>query len=177
MAHDELRLADSWGAPRAIGVALRTVGAVTDTIEHLREAVTELAGASAELEHAHALVDLGAALRRANSRRDARPHLREGVELAYRCGATALVTRGNAELAATGARPRSVMLTGRDELTVSERRVAQLAAGGLTNRDIAQNLFVTVKTVELHLSRSYRKLDITSRKGLDETMLAPSGAS
>jgi DNA-binding NarL/FixJ family response regulator len=180
MAHDELRLARSWGAPRAIGVALRTVAALadgTDTIEHLREAVTELAGACAELEHAHALVDLGAALRRANSRRDARPHLREGVELANRCGAAALVTRGNAELAATGARPRSVMLTGRDELTVSERRVAQLAAGGLTNRDIAQTLFVTVKTVELHLSRSYRKLDITSRKQLDETMLAPSGAS
>ena len=69
------------------------------------------------------------------------------------------------------------MPTGRDQLTGERAALAQLAAGRLTNLDIAQNLFVTVKTVALRLSRSYRKLDITSRKGLDETMLAPSGAS
>jgi DNA-binding NarL/FixJ family response regulator len=68
------------------------------------------------------------------------------------------------------------MLTGGDELTVERAARDTAAAGGLTNRDIAQNLFVTVKTVELPLRRSYRRLDITSRKQLDETMLAPTAA-
>lgn len=73
----------------------------------LREAVEVLAPSPARLEHARALVDLGAALRRGNSRREARELLREGVELAHRCGANALVERANEELAATGARVRA----------------------------------------------------------------------
>ncbi len=92
--------------------------------------------------------------------------LREGVELAHRCGATALVTRANAELAATGAHRRTIVLSGLDSLTASERRVAQMAAQDLSNKEIAQALFVTVKTVEQHLGRVYRKLDISSRRQL-----------
>jgi DNA-binding CsgD family transcriptional regulator len=67
---------------------------------------------------------------------------------------------------ATGARPRRVALSGLDALTPSERRVAGMAAKEMTNRDIAQALFVTPKTVEVHLSSVYRKLGIASRAQL-----------
>jgi DNA-binding CsgD family transcriptional regulator len=97
---------------------------------------------------------------------EARELLRQGAELAHECGATGLIERANEELAATGARPRKIMLTGLESLTASERRVAQLAAGELSNKEIAQALFVTVKTVEVHLSSVYRKLEIASRRQL-----------
>jgi DNA-binding NarL/FixJ family response regulator len=134
---------------------------------------------AAQLELARALVDLGAALCRANRRSDARPVLREGVHLAQRLGAADLALRGDEEIAATGARPRKLHVGGRAALTPSERRIAQLAATGRSNKEIAQELFVTVKTVELHLSNCYRKLDITSRNELAaalEPALAPEGA-
>jgi DNA-binding CsgD family transcriptional regulator len=105
-------------------------------------------------------------VRRGNSRGEARQLLREGIELAHRCGATALIERANDELAATGAHRRTVLLSGLDELTASERRVAQMAAEDLSNKEIAQALFVTVKTIEQHLSRVYRKLDLSSRRQL-----------
>ncbi|MET0686586.1 MAG: helix-turn-helix transcriptional regulator, partial [Solirubrobacteraceae bacterium] len=76
------------------------------------------------------------------------------------------------ELYAAGARPRTDALSGAAALTASERRVATLAAGGETNRDIAQTLYVTPKTVEVHLSNAYRKLGIRSRREL-ATALAP----
>jgi DNA-binding CsgD family transcriptional regulator len=118
----------------------------------------------AAIDHAEEL--FGAALRRGNSRSEARQLLREGIELAHRCGATALVERANDELAATGAHRRTVLLSGLDELTASERRVAQMAAEEMSNKEIAQALFVTVKTVEQHLGRVYRKLDLSSRRQL-----------
>jgi ATP/maltotriose-dependent transcriptional regulator MalT len=104
---------------------------------------------------------------------EAREHLRKGVDLAHQCGASALATRGNEELAATGAHPRSVMLSGLESLTASERRVAQMAAEEASNKEIAQALFVTVTTVEVHLSRVYRKLDIESRRQLASALAAP----
>ena len=136
----------------------------------MREAVDVLADSPARLEYARALVDLGAALRRGNSRSEARQVLRRGVELAHQCGATALVERANRELAATGAHPRTIMLSGLDALTASERRVAQMAAQDMSNKEIAQALFVTVKTVEQHLGRVYRKLDIGSRRQLSAAL-------
>jgi DNA-binding CsgD family transcriptional regulator len=176
LARAELELSRRWGAPRAIGISLRALGLIEGgSIGEglLRESVDVLADSPARLEHARALIDLGAALRRANSRSEARKHLREGVELAHQCGASALVTRGNDELAATGAHPRSVMLSGLESLTASERRVAQMAAEEASNKEIAQALFVTVKTVEVHLSRVYRKLDIESRRQLAGALSAP----
>ncbi len=116
------------------------------------------------LEFINALVDLGAATRRANQRTAARAPLRKGLELAERGGATALARRASEELGATGARPRRVMLSGISALTPSEHRVANLAATGLTTRQIAQALFVTPKTVEFHLRHIYRKLDIPSSR-------------
>jgi DNA-binding CsgD family transcriptional regulator/Tfp pilus assembly protein PilF len=169
LAHEELKLSHRWGAARTIGISLRALGLVEGgpTGERLlREAVDVLAHSPARLEYARALVDLGAALRRGNSRSEARQLLRQGVELAHQCGASALVTRANEELAATGAHPRTILLSGLDALTASERRVAHMAAEDLSNKEIAQALFVTVKTVEQHLGRVYRKLDISSRKQL-----------
>jgi DNA-binding CsgD family transcriptional regulator len=90
--------------------------------------------------------------------------------LATRCGATVLADRALEELAATGAKPRRVMLSGVESLTPSELRVARLAAAGMGNREIAQELFVSVKTVETHLGSAYRKLDISSRQDLPEAL-------
>ncbi len=176
LADEELALARQWGDPIAIGASLRVLGLVeggTAGLGLLREAVEVLAGSEARLEHARAIVDLGAALRRANQRSEARGRLREGVDLARRVGAFGLAERANDEIAATGARPRKVLQTGLDALTASERRVAQLAADGMSNKEIAQTLFVTIKTVEVHLSHVYRKLEIGSRAQLHKALLTP----
>jgi DNA-binding CsgD family transcriptional regulator len=169
LAQKELELARRWKAPRAVGVALRVLGLVQggSTGEAvLREAATLLEGSGAQLEHARVLVDLGAALRRGNRRGEARAPLRRGLELAYRAGAAGLVRQAQDELAAMGARPRKLLLTGVESLTPSERRVARMAAQGMSNKELAQTLFVTVKAVEVHLSSVYRKLQISSRTQL-----------
>jgi DNA-binding CsgD family transcriptional regulator len=176
LAAEELALARRWGDPHTVGASLRVLGPVEGGeagIALLREAVEVLAGSEARLEHARALVDLGAALRRANMRTEARERLREGVDLARRVGALGLARRANEEITATGARPRKILQTGLDALTASERRVAQLAAEGMSNKEIAQTLFVTIKTVEVHLSHAYRKLEISSRAQLDNALLTP----
>jgi DNA-binding CsgD family transcriptional regulator len=167
LAAEAVNVAVAAESPRGIGLALRVEGQIApDGIERLRDAATLLAGTNARLQHAHALVDLGAALRRANHRSDARDPLRQGLDLADRCGATALEQRARTELAATGARARRAALTGVESLTPSELRVARLAADGLTNREIAQQLYVTTKTVETHLRHVFQKLDIDKRTQL-----------
>ena len=175
LAEEYLEVARRWGAPRAIGIALRHSALVAQddtTIPTLEESVAVLAGSYARLEHAYSLVELGAALRRANRRADARVPLREGLEMAHRCGAIVLAERAREELRATGARPRRSVPTDVDSLTASERRVAQLAAEGRTNREIAQDLFVTVNTVESHMRHVFQKLAITRRTELDAHGLA-----
>jgi DNA-binding CsgD family transcriptional regulator len=102
--------------------------------------------------------------------------LRVGLEAARACGATALIRRAHEELVTAGARPRRLQFSGVESLTASERRVAKLAAGGDSNRVIAAALFITVRTVETHLSRAYRKLDIGSRAELSEALGAPGEA-
>lgn len=169
LAAQTLRAARSRGVPAEIGIALRAQALVQDTgpdIERLRAAVAQLEHSDMALEHARTLVELGAALRRSGHRSDARQPLALGLERAQHCAATALAYRALTELQATGARPRRLMVTGRDALTPSERRIAMLAAEGRSNREIAQTLFVTTKTVETHLSHIYRKLDITRRTQL-----------
>ena len=169
LASVELEFSRRWGAARTVGISLRALGMVEgghDGELLLREAADLLAPSPASLEHARVLVDLGASLRRGNRRKEARQLLREGVDLAHECGARRLVERGNAELAASGAHPRTMLSSGGEALTASERRVAHMAAEELSNKQIAQALFVTVKTVEMHLGRVYRKLDIGSRKEL-----------
>jgi DNA-binding CsgD family transcriptional regulator len=168
LADQHRELADAWGAPSGIGVALWAQGLArgADGLDFLSEAAEVLAAAPARLDHAYALVDLGAATRRAGRRAEARDPLRQGLEAARRCGATELVELAHEELIAAGAKPRRLQFSGLDSLTASERRVSQLAARGLTNREIAQELFVTQKTVENHLTRVYSKLDIDSRDKL-----------
>jgi DNA-binding CsgD family transcriptional regulator len=175
MSLAEAELADAMrvGRPRAIGIALRTLGLIkggTPGLQRLRESEAVLRGSTARLEHARALVDLGAALRRANARAEARGPLRTGLDIAVRCGATRLAARAQTELAASGARPRRLMLTGRDSLTPTELRIATMAAARMSNPQIAQALFVTTKTVENQLSRIYKKLAISSRTELPQAL-------
>jgi class 3 adenylate cyclase/DNA-binding CsgD family transcriptional regulator len=175
VAVDAVERARDWGAPPALGAALRGLGLIeggSSGEKLLQESVAVLEGSQGRLEYAKALVELGAALRRSNKRVESREHLRQGLELAHKLTAKVLAERAQMELAATGARPRRLMLSGLDSLTPSERRVAEMAAENMTNKDIAQALFVTPKTVEVHLSSVYRKLEISSRVQLPDALAA-----
>jgi DNA-binding CsgD family transcriptional regulator len=174
MAAEELERARRWGATSGIGVALRAAALVeggATSIDRLREAVEILRRSPARLECARALTDLGAALRRANRRTEARTVLDDALDLARRCGAGALVARADTELRAAGGRSSDPTGTGVQRLTVSERRVAELAASGLSNPEIAQALFVTRKTVETHLGHIYTKLEISGRSELATVLI------
>ncbi|MBL7498016.1 helix-turn-helix transcriptional regulator [Frankia nepalensis] len=175
LAAEEVELARAWGAPRALGHALRVAGLVERSdgadgaaARLFGEAVDVLADSPARLEYAKALVDLGVTTHRAGEHAPARRLLSLGLDVATECGAEPLARLAAGELRAAGGRPRRVRLTGLGSLTPSERRVAELAGAGLTNRAIASRLFVTVKTVEMHLANTYRKLGITCRDQLRE---------
>ena len=175
LAREEVELARAWGVASTLGRALRILGLIEggdSGIERIREAVALLAPSPAKLEHAYALADLGASLRRANHRAEAREYLRPALELAQRSGAVLLAEHAHEELIAAGARPRRVVQSGAASLTPSERRIAAMAAEGLSNREIAQALFVTLRTVEMHLSNAFRKLQISSRTQLAAALAA-----
>jgi len=166
LAGEQLELARAFGRPRTLGVSLRARGLVEGGeagLRRLAEAVTTLQRSQSPLELARAQADYGAALRRAGRRVQARAELERALDLAYHCGARRIANQARADLIAAGAKPRRDAITGRDALTAAELRVARLAAGGLTNREIAQSLFITTKTAKAHLSRVYRKLGITRR--------------
>ena len=170
---EELALARAYGAPRAIGIALRANGLIERgeaQLELLTQAVSTLERSGARLEHARALIDLGAATRRQGRRTDARQRLRTGLELAHACGATALTQRAREEFQALGDRSHHAAANSTAMLTPRERHVAQLAADGLTNPQIAQTLYVSLKTVETHLGHVYQKLGIQSRTQLNTTL-------
>jgi DNA-binding CsgD family transcriptional regulator len=159
----ELEYAHKIGAQILLGMALRAAGLTQghEGINSLTESVAVLARSPYRLEHARSLVALGGALRRNGERVAAREPLREGLDLAYRCGANSLVGDAQAELKAAGARPRRALLEGPEALTPREARMAILAAEGNSNRDIAQQLYVTLATVEGTLWRAYGKLGIS----------------
>jgi ATP/maltotriose-dependent transcriptional regulator MalT len=166
---EELELARAFGAPGPLGVALRAAGLVTGGEQGerlLRESIQMLDRPDTRLDQARAMADLGALLRRSNRRGDARQTLRQAIDAAHRLGVPPLVHRAETELRATGARPRRVLLTGLEALTASERRIAELAAEGFTNREIAQTLFVTDRTVEGHLTHVFSKLRVATRTQL-----------
>jgi DNA-binding NarL/FixJ family response regulator len=125
---------------------------------------------SVKFELASAQLSLGAALRRARQPTEAREPLQRAIELAQKIGAEGLAEQARTELHAAGGRPRVSALSGPASLTPSERRVADLAVDGRSNKEIAQALFVTPKTVEVHLSNTYRKLDIRSRRELPKAL-------
>ena len=173
LATDDLDVARRFGAPGALGAALHAQGLVTtgdEGTELLRAATEVLAGSDSRLALAAALLDHGAALRRGKHATDAREPLRQALDLAHRCGAHGLAEQALVELQASGARPRRSELSGVAALTASERRIADLAAGGCSNREIAQQLFLTRKTVESHLHSVYMKLDIEGRAGLPQLL-------
>ena len=169
LATKEIEQARALAQPRSLGIALRAAGLLqdrADSIDLLREATSVLEGSQSRLELARGLTDLGAALRRTGHRADARDPLRQGLDIAHSCGATALAARARTELLATGARPRRTALSGRDALTATEHRIAAMAAAGQTTPEIAHALFVTTKTIETHLGHTYQKLNIHSRNQL-----------
>jgi DNA-binding NarL/FixJ family response regulator len=167
LALEQLELSEQLGTPGARGAALCLLArTTTEPIPLLEQAVTMLAGSPARLEHTRALVALGAALRRANRRADARDPLRRALEQADRGGMLRLARRAREELNAVGARPRRSALSGPGALTPAEHRVAELAARGHGNRAIAERLYVTPRTVETHLTHAFAKLDIRSRAEL-----------
>jgi DNA-binding CsgD family transcriptional regulator len=173
LAADELDFARATGLPRAVGVALRAIGLLAGGeigTERLRDAVLTLRRSPSVLELARALTDLGAALRRAGRRAEAREPLREGLQLAGECGAQRLGVLAERELRAAGAKPRRLAFSGADSLTASELRIAEMAASGMTNQQVAEALFVTAKTVENHLGRIYQKLGIHSRERLADAL-------
>lgn len=168
-AEDEFAWAKTWGALRFIGMALRAKAHAThdiDRIPALQAAVTALENTPARLELARALSDLGSTLRRQNHRVAAREPLRRALDLTLRCCADALADHLRGELRAAGAKPRRDAVTGRNALTASETRIAEMAATGQTNAQIAQALFLTPGTIEKHLTSVYAKLDITTRREL-----------
>lgn len=135
-------------------------------LDLLREAVGLLAGAPAHLRYARALADCGVLARKAGRLPEARTCLQRAASVAHECGATPLVDLALAELRAVGDRPRTRTFHGVASLTPTERRVADLAIQGITNREIAQHLFVGLRTVEVHLTNVYGKLAIDGRAGL-----------
>jgi DNA-binding CsgD family transcriptional regulator len=166
LIEEELAIARRFGAPEPIGEALRVRALLApskEVVERAREAVDVLADSELRIAHARALIDLGAALRRRGHRREARDPLREGLDLANRCGSALETDRAMHELRAAGARPRRPTLRGVDSLSAQERRVAAMATEGLSNREIAEALFLTRRTVEMHLTGVYRKLDVSGR--------------
>jgi ATP/maltotriose-dependent transcriptional regulator MalT len=176
LATEQVDLARRWGAKWVLAHGLRVAGAIeggAEGEEQLREAVDVARAGGARLEQARALVELGALLRRSGARRDAREPLRRGLDLALACGARPVAEQAHTELVASGAQPRQLRETGPGSLTPAERRVAGMVAEGMTNRAIAQALFVSEKTVETHLRSVFRKLDLASRSqvagALDES--------
>jgi len=175
LAAEHLELTRLTGLPRLIGNALVGVAATVPRkagLPLLAEAVGLLERTPARLDRGRAYVEFGAALRRDGKRVDAQEQLRRGLELAHRAGATPLVARARDELIAAGGRPRRAVFSGVESLTASELRVARLAVEGATNREIAQRLFVTQKTVETHLRHAFQKVGV---RGRDELRRALAG--
>jgi DNA-binding CsgD family transcriptional regulator len=173
LAAEELELAQAFGAQRALGLALMAGASIApreERVEGLRAAAAALERSPGMLDHAHALAELGAELRRSGRRRAAREALRRALDLAVRCGADVLARRARQDLLATGARPRRARISGVGSLTPRERQIAELAAHGQSNRAIADQLIVSEKTIEWHLANAYRKLEIRGRGALARSL-------
>ncbi|HEV7772907.1 MAG TPA: AAA family ATPase [Conexibacter sp.] len=173
LAAADLAHAERWGAPRAHAFALGAMATAVggaDGVAMLERATDIVSERTAMYARSYLLTQLGMALRHTNRRSEARIPLREGLTLARRCGAGGVAKQAYDELAATGEKVRRWTPIGVESLTPSERRVAEMAASGMTNRQIAQSLFLTVKTIETHLAATYDKLGIRSRLLLPEAL-------
>lgn len=175
LAEQELDLARRCRIPRALGVALRGTGLATSGprgLDLLAEAVDVLGPTPARLELARALDAFGAALLHRDDKRGARSALRRGLDLAVGCGATVLTARLQERLHLAGGRVGRAGSAGAGALTAGEERVGTLAAQGYSNKQIAELLVVSLRTVETHLTGAYRKLGIAGRPYLAAAMAA-----
>ncbi|HXN39920.1 MAG TPA: LuxR C-terminal-related transcriptional regulator [Solirubrobacteraceae bacterium] len=153
----------------AIGIearvrALLSEGEIADSL--YRESITHLARTRVRLELARTHLLYGEWLRRQRRRLDAREHLRTALDMFTSMGTEAFAGRAERELLATGERARKRTVDTLDQLTPQEEQVARLAATGTTNREIAAQLFITQSTVEYHLRKAFRKLEVKSRTQL-----------
>jgi DNA-binding CsgD family transcriptional regulator len=144
--------------------ALASEGEAAD--ELYRQSIAQLSGTRVRVELARTHLLYGEWLRRGRRRVDARDHLRAALELFTVMGAEALARRTERELLATGERARKRTVDTLDQLTPQEAQIARLAADGQTNREIAAQLFISASTVEYHLRKAFRKLDVKSRTQL-----------
>ncbi|GAA4235320.1 LuxR family transcriptional regulator [Actinomadura meridiana] len=162
---EEVDLARQWGAPRALSVALAAYGLVHEDLDAAREAVTVLDPLAADLHRATALVDLGT-VGLATGADEARDNLQDGYALARTIGAMPIARRASRQLRSVGGRPDLARISGVNALTTQERVAAQHAATGATNRQIAETMVLTQRTVEQYLTSTYRKLGISGRRDL-----------
>ena len=175
LVREWLAESERFGAPLPLGTAHMELGRLLGGSQEGRE---HWLAARDVFEHtqygwniAWCRAEVGAILRRENQAREARALLEQALDYATREDVRSLAAFAEGELRLTGARPRRKLLSGVESLTPSEHRIAALAAEGRSNREIAQHLFLTLKTVEGHLSRAYRKLDIGSRAELAEALV------
>ena len=180
LIEEELAIARRFGAPEPIGEALRVRALLApggEMVELAREAVDVLAASELRVAHARALIDLGAALRRSGHRREAREPLREGPRPRQPLRLGDRDRSGDGRAARDRRAPPPPGVRGVDALSAQERRVATMATEGLSNREIAEALFLTRRTVEMHLTGAYRKLDVSGRGDLRAALAAPTSGS
>jgi ATP/maltotriose-dependent transcriptional regulator MalT len=154
------------GTQWALGVEARCRALLSDDESGYQESVERLADSRAAIELARSRLAYGEWLRRASRRVDSREQLRAAYEMFSQMGAAAFAERARRELSATGETVRKRTAETVDELTTQEKQVARLAAQGLTNPEIAAQLFISPRTVEYHLSKVFPKLGISSRREL-----------
>lgn len=173
-AAQELHQARAWASPVALARALRVsavVGTRRTAQAELEESVALLADTSDPLELARSLLALGGLFCDTGRTEAGREQLRRALGLAQAASATGLAGQAHRALLASGARPRRLPQVGPGSLTSSQLRIAMLATEGLSNDDIAAQLYITRRTVEFHLTNAYRKLGIDGRVGLREALL------
>jgi len=180
LVDEEIALARRRGLLGALGAALRIKArsrSGSDPVEVLTESIAILEGTSRELDLGRALLDLGRILRTRGQRVAARDPLRRAMDIAHRCGAVVVQTAAREELLSAGARPRRASSTGPNSLTGSERRIAELAAAGHSNRVIAETLLLTKNTVDWHLRSVFRKLGISRREEVAQALSMDAAAT
>ena len=179
-AADALALARAWGVPSLLSEALRVAALVSggpEGLALLREAVTTADAGESPIEQGARSDRVGWCVASGRSAFRSASAITRGRRYRARHWRRAIARAAHEELVATGAKPRRLRQSGAEALTATERRVAAMAAEGMSTRGIAQALFVSEKTVETHLGNAYRKLEINGRTQLTGALAGnPTGA-